>query len=55
MGTMLSILAPQVFVIHQRISLIRTEAELALRRSRGEAEYKEALQHILLGRKGPLR
>src|SRR5208282_5035542 len=30
------------------ISLIRTEAELALRRSRGEAEYKEALRHILL-------
>jgi two-component system, OmpR family, heavy metal sensor histidine kinase CusS len=30
------------------ISLVRTEAELALRRSRGEAEYKEALQHILL-------
>ncbi len=28
------------------ISLVRTEAELALRRSRGEAEYKEALQHI---------
>lgn len=31
------------------ISLIRTEAELALRRSRGEAEYREALRHILLG------
>lgn len=30
------------------ISLVRTEAELALRRSRGEAEYKEALRHILL-------
>jgi heavy metal sensor kinase len=30
------------------ISLIRTEAELALRRSRGEAEYKESLRHILL-------
>jgi heavy metal sensor kinase len=30
------------------VSLIRTEAELALRRSRGEAEYKEALRHILL-------
>ncbi len=30
------------------ISLIRTEAELALRRSRGEAEYREALRHILL-------
>jgi heavy metal sensor kinase len=29
------------------VSLIRTEAELALRRSRGEAEYKEALRHIL--------
>jgi heavy metal sensor kinase len=29
------------------ISLIRTEAELALRRSRGEAEYKESLRHIL--------
>src|SRR4051812_33969763 len=29
------------------VSLIRTEAELALRRSRGEAEYKESLQHIL--------
>lgn len=30
------------------ISLIRTEAELALRRSRGDAEYREALRHILL-------
>jgi signal transduction histidine kinase len=30
------------------ISLVRTEAELALRRSRGESEYKEALRHILL-------
>lgn len=30
------------------ISLIRTEAELALRRSRGEAEYKESFRHILL-------
>jgi heavy metal sensor kinase len=30
------------------MSLIRTEAELALRRSRDEAEYKEALRHILL-------
>lgn len=30
------------------ISLIRTEAELALRRSRGVAEYEEALRHILL-------
>jgi heavy metal sensor kinase len=30
------------------ISLVRTEAELALRRSRGEAEYKESLRHILL-------
>ena len=30
------------------VSLIRTEAELALRRSRGEAEYKDALRHILL-------
>jgi heavy metal sensor kinase len=29
------------------IALIRTEAELALRRSRNEAEYREALQHIL--------
>ena len=30
------------------VSLIRTEAELALRRSRGEAEYKESLRHNLL-------
>lgn len=30
------------------ISLMRTEAELALRRSRGEAEYKESLRSILL-------
>lgn len=30
------------------VSLIRTEAELALRRSRGEAEYQEALRHILV-------
>jgi heavy metal sensor kinase len=30
------------------ISLVRTEAELVLRRSRGEAEYREALRHILL-------
>jgi len=30
------------------IALIHTEAELALRRSRDEAEYREALQHILL-------
>lgn len=30
------------------ISLIRTEAELALRRSRKEAAYKESLHHILL-------
>lgn len=29
------------------VSLIRTEAELALRRSRGEAEYRESLLHIL--------
>ena len=29
------------------VSLIRTEAELALRRSRTEAEYKESLGHIL--------
>jgi two-component system, OmpR family, heavy metal sensor histidine kinase CusS len=29
------------------VSLIRTEAELALRRSRGEIEYREALHHIL--------
>ncbi|HST10800.1 MAG TPA: ATP-binding protein [Terriglobales bacterium] len=30
------------------IALIRTEAETALRRSRGEAEYRETLRHILL-------
>ena len=30
------------------ISLIRTEAEIALRRSRGDVEYREALRHILL-------
>src|ERR1022692_541635 len=30
------------------IALIHTEAELALRRSRDEAEYREALRHILL-------
>lgn len=30
------------------VSLIRTEAELALRRSRGEAEYCESLRHILV-------
>ena len=30
------------------VSLIRTEAEIALRRSRGDAEYREALRHILL-------
>lgn len=30
------------------VSLIRTEAELALRRSRNEMEYKESLRHILL-------
>jgi heavy metal sensor kinase len=30
------------------VSLIRTEAELALRRSRGEMEYKESLRHILI-------
>jgi heavy metal sensor kinase len=29
------------------VSLMRTEAELALRRSRSEAEYKESLGHIL--------
>jgi len=29
------------------VSLMRTEAELALRRSRGEAEYQESLRHIL--------
>ncbi|MGA8866736.1 MAG: heavy metal sensor histidine kinase [Candidatus Sulfotelmatobacter sp.] len=30
------------------VALIRTEAELALRRSRNDAEYREALRHILL-------
>jgi heavy metal sensor kinase len=30
------------------VSLIRTEAELALRRSRGDDEYREALRRILL-------
>jgi len=30
------------------VSLIRTEAELALRRSRGEAELKESMRNILL-------
>jgi heavy metal sensor kinase len=30
------------------VSLIRTEAELALRRSRGEDEYRDALRRILL-------
>ena len=30
------------------VSLIRTEAELALRRSRTDDEYREALRHILL-------
>lgn len=30
------------------VSLIRTEAELALRRARGEEEYKESLRHILV-------
>jgi heavy metal sensor kinase len=30
------------------VSLIRTEAELALRRSRTEKEYQESLRHILL-------
>ncbi len=29
------------------VSLIRTEAEIALRKSRDEAEYKDALSHIL--------
>jgi heavy metal sensor kinase len=29
------------------VSLIRTEAELALRRSREEAQYRESLEHIL--------
>jgi heavy metal sensor kinase len=30
------------------VSLMRTEAELALRKSRGETEYKESLRHILV-------
>ncbi len=30
------------------ISLIRTEAEIALRKSRGNEEYREALRHVLL-------
>jgi heavy metal sensor kinase len=30
------------------VSLMRTEAELALRRSRGENEYQESLRHILV-------
>lgn len=30
------------------VSLIRTEAEVALRRGRGEDEYRESLRHILL-------
>jgi heavy metal sensor kinase len=30
------------------LSLIRTEAEIALRKSRGDAEYREALRHVLL-------
>jgi heavy metal sensor kinase len=30
------------------ISLIRAEAEISLRKSRGDAEYREALRHILL-------
>ena len=30
------------------ISLIRTEAEITLRRSRGDEQYREALRHILL-------
>jgi heavy metal sensor kinase len=30
------------------VSLIRTEAELALRRSRGETEYRDSLRHVLL-------
>lgn len=30
------------------ISLIRTEAEIALRKPRGDAEYRDALRHILL-------
>ena len=34
------------------IALIRTEAEIALRKSRNEAEYREALQHVLLEAEG---
>jgi heavy metal sensor kinase len=30
------------------VALMRTEAELALRKSRGEVEYKDSLRHILL-------
>jgi heavy metal sensor kinase len=30
------------------VALMRTEAELALRKSRGEAEYRDSLRHILL-------
>jgi two-component system, OmpR family, heavy metal sensor histidine kinase CusS len=30
------------------VALVRTEAELALRKSRGESEYRDALRHILL-------
>jgi heavy metal sensor kinase len=30
------------------VSLIRTEAELALRRARGDEEYRESLRHILV-------
>jgi len=30
------------------VALLRTEAELALRKSRGEAEYRDSLRHILL-------
>ncbi|HET9410053.1 MAG TPA: ATP-binding protein [Candidatus Sulfotelmatobacter sp.] len=30
------------------ISLVRTESELALRKARGEQEYRESLQHILM-------
>lgn len=30
------------------VALIRTEAELALRRSRGETEYRDSLRHVLL-------
>jgi heavy metal sensor kinase len=30
------------------VALVRTEAELALRKSRGEIEYRESLRHILL-------